>query len=75
MKTVTVGDLKRVLEGIPGDQPLLGIDEEGLARPVEDLEPLTVTDHQTGKPYFTRSNSSLGKTSSVAVPATRPRST
>ena len=37
-------DLRRLIDGLPDDQPLLIIDDSGMAAEVEDFEPATVRD-------------------------------
>lgn len=49
LKTLTVGDLQRVLAGLDPSQPLLLLNEEnGLAAAVDEIHPVTLTDKATG---------------------------
>ena len=46
MRTTTVGQLRRLLDGIPDDQPLLLIDPDGFAAEIDEIDPLTATDQR-----------------------------
>lgn len=49
IKTLTVGDLRRLLDRLPDDQGLLICDQNGFPCPVTDIDPLTVTDEASGE--------------------------
>lgn len=41
---LTVGQLKRVLNGLPDEQPLMVLDEDGFAAEIAEVHPQTITD-------------------------------
>ncbi len=40
----TVGQLKRILKGLPDDQTLLILDQDGFAATIAEIHPQTITD-------------------------------
>lgn len=52
LNTLKVGDLRRLLSGLPDDQEVLLIDDSGVAVEI-DVDPLTVVDVATGKQVLT----------------------
>ena len=41
---LTVGQLKRVLNGLPDEQSLMVLDEDGFAAEIAEVHPQTITD-------------------------------
>lgn len=53
LATLTVGHIRRLLDGLPDDQDVLLIDRDGVAVEITDIDPLTVTDLATNKQVLT----------------------
>lgn len=54
LNTKTIGDFRRLFDGLPDDQQVMMIDPAtGVALPILDFDPLTVTDRATGKQVLT----------------------
>lgn len=53
LDTVTVSQIRRLLDGLPDDQKVLLIDDSGFAVEIADIEPLTVTDVATNEQVLT----------------------
>lgn len=53
LKTLTVADFRRLLDGLPGEQAVLLIDSTGVGVPILEIDPMTVTDLATGLQVLT----------------------
>lgn len=49
LNSVTVSQLRRILDGLPDDQKVLVLDQDGLAQEVTEILPETITDKGTGQ--------------------------
>ncbi len=49
LNSVTVSELRRILDGLPGDQKVLVLDADGLAQEVSEVLPETIRDKGTGE--------------------------
>ena len=43
-RTLTVGDIRRLIDGLPDEQAVMILDEDGMAAVVTEIHPETITD-------------------------------
>ena len=53
LNTLKVGVLRKLLAGLPDDQDMLIIDDDGCAVEITDIDPMTVVDEATGQQVLT----------------------
>ena len=53
LKTLKVADIRKLLEGLPDDQDVLFVGDDGTAAEIRSIDPLTVTDLATGEKVLT----------------------